>query len=94
MELVPIRTRITGPKLRERDDDAVVVALRTGIAAKALFLVIDSRRLDYFLDGPRPAPQIDRDAVVSNRKTHSDAYAITGREERLLSFGSYETARD
>jgi hypothetical protein len=91
VEGVPIGTCIAAPKLRERDYDAVIVPLRTGITAKALFLVIDSRGLDYFLDGSRPSPQIDRDAVVSNRKTHGDAYAITGCEERLLPFSSYDS---
>jgi hypothetical protein len=50
VQRVPIRTCITGPKLGEWDGDPVVMPLRTGITAKALFLVVDSRRLDYFLD--------------------------------------------
>jgi hypothetical protein len=93
VERVPIRTCITAPKLRERDGDAVIVSLRTCVTAKALFLVIDSRRLDYFLDRSGPAPQIDRDAVVPNRKTLGNTYAISGCEERLLPFSSYDSGR-
>ena len=60
--------RIVRPDLGHRQGDAVVVAPAAGVAAVGLFLVVDARRLDHGLDRARLAAQVDRHAVVADRR--------------------------